>query len=328
MRKVLLASTALVALGSVSAMAADVTISGSAEWQYESYSSSDTMTGPTNGSKTDFDQDVNIKMSTVTDTGLTVSMNMGLNEGGGQDDQSMSIAGDFGSISFESGDDGIAGQMDIDAAVAKDEHQSVNTATGNGAFLGSSSAGVTGDSITYKLPSMVPGLELGVSYSDAGTATKADATEIAARYTMSVDGATIVVAAQSGTIDDNGTAGADSGQKNSHYGISLAMGAMTFAAESNSIDEDGTSGKTYEGGAYGFTYAISDVLSVAAHTQSRDKTGSGATAVSEFSQTAVSATYTIAPGLSASVTIADNELGSGASKKSDDYTVLAIDASF
>ena len=32
MRKVLLASTALVALGSVSAMAADITISGSTEW--------------------------------------------------------------------------------------------------------------------------------------------------------------------------------------------------------------------------------------------------------------------------------------------------------
>ena len=324
MRKVLLASTALVALGSVSAMAADVTISGSAEFQYESYSSSAAMSGGTNGTSTDFDQDVNIKFSTVTDTGLTVSMDMGLAEGGAQDDQSLTIAGDFGSISFESGDDGIAGQMDVDAALAADEAQSLITATDNSAFTGSGSASTTGDSITYKLPAMVPGLELGVSYSDSGTTNKSDATEIAARYTMSVDGATIVVAAQSGRIDDNGTAGADTGQAESHYGLSITMGALTFAAEANSVDEDGTSGKTYEGGAYGLSYAVNDSLSVAAHNQSRDKT----TGVAEFSQTAVSATYTVAPGLSVSATISDNELGSGSSKTSDDYTVIAINASF
>ena len=136
MRKVLLASTALVALGSASAMAADVTISGSAEWQYESYSTNTAFTGGENGSKTDFDQDVNIKFSTVTDTGLTVSMDMGLNEGGGQDDQSLTIAGDFGSIKFETGDDGVAAQTTLTQLLPKTRHRPFCGASGDGTFVG------------------------------------------------------------------------------------------------------------------------------------------------------------------------------------------------
>ena len=63
MRKVLLASTALVALGSASAMAADVTISGNTTWQYESYDKNGGFTGHLNGTSIDHDSDVDFKFT-------------------------------------------------------------------------------------------------------------------------------------------------------------------------------------------------------------------------------------------------------------------------
>ena len=321
MRKVLLASTALVAMSSASAMAADVTISGSAEFQYESYSTNTAFTGGGNGTSTDFDQDVNIKFSTVTDTGLTLSMDMGLNEGGGQDDQSLTIAGDFGSLKFESGDDGAAGAMDVDSDLVADSAQTILGASGDGTFVGKGSASVTGDSITYTLPSIAPGLSIAGSYSDAGTATKSDATELALKYVSTMEGATVTFAAQQGNVDDNGTA--DSGKSKSHYGVSIAMGALTIAAEANTIDLD-SSNNDYEGSSIGVSYAVNDALTIAATSSSRDKKGT----VTEASQTAASATYTVAPGLSVSLTVTDTEEGAGASKSTEDYSVLAINASF
>ena len=66
MRKVLLASTALVALGSVSAMAADITISGS-------YNFIDMGDGENTADETGTanEGDVNIKFSNTTDSGIT-----------------------------------------------------------------------------------------------------------------------------------------------------------------------------------------------------------------------------------------------------------------
>jgi hypothetical protein len=323
MRKVLLASTALVALGSVSAMASDVTISGSAEWQYESYSKSGGFTGPNNGTKVDYNQDVNIKFSSVTDTGLTMSLNMGLDESGSWDDRTLSIGGDFGTLMFETGDDGIAGQMDIEADMAKDAHNSILASSGDDSFAGNGGAATTGDSITYKLPTMVPGLEMGISYSDAGTASKADAQEVALRYTAAVEGATIVIAAQNGQIDDNGSVGVNNGRTNTHYGVSVTMGSLAVAASTTERNIDGTD-DDYSGSAFGLSYAVSDALTIAAHQAGRDQKG----AVSKFDQTAVSASYSVAPGLSVSLTVTDNEEDTSGTKLSDDYTVLAIDASF
>ena len=82
MRKVLLASTALVALGSVAAMAAEVTISGTTTCQYESYTTKSGFTGAANGTSIDHDSDVDFKFVNTTDSGLTITMAVGLNEGG------------------------------------------------------------------------------------------------------------------------------------------------------------------------------------------------------------------------------------------------------
>ena len=73
MRKILLASTALVAFGTVAANAADVTISGTTDWHYINYDNTSN-SGALNGSYIDMDQDVDFKFSTTTDSGLTLTM--------------------------------------------------------------------------------------------------------------------------------------------------------------------------------------------------------------------------------------------------------------
>ena len=77
MRKLLLASTALVALGSFSAHAADITISGGYNFIY-------TMDGENTADETDTaaEGDVNIKFSNTTDSGITTTLNYGLHETG------------------------------------------------------------------------------------------------------------------------------------------------------------------------------------------------------------------------------------------------------
>ena len=83
MRKILLASTALVALTSVSAMAADVTISGSASLIYKNDDKQEATTGGDLASAISMssETDVNISFSNTTDSGITATLNAGFDEG-------------------------------------------------------------------------------------------------------------------------------------------------------------------------------------------------------------------------------------------------------
>ena len=78
MRKILLASTALVALSSVSAMAADITISGGYNFMFQN----DTKDEDTDSGSFASEGDVKIKFSNTTDSGLTTTLNYGLHETG------------------------------------------------------------------------------------------------------------------------------------------------------------------------------------------------------------------------------------------------------
>ena len=185
MRKVLLASTALVALGSVSAMAADVTISGNTTWQYESYDKNGGFTGAANGTSIDHDSDVDFKFVNTTDSGLTITMAVGLNEGGSQDDQKLTIAGDFGSIRLSNDQEGVGDGAINAGGLVNDETTSLTAGLGK---YGTSMS--TGTMVTYNMPSM-NGLSAGVSFADAGTATRSDVTEMRVAYSTAMDGTTI-----------------------------------------------------------------------------------------------------------------------------------------
>ena len=113
MRKILLASTALFALSSVSAMATDITLSGSYAFKFQN----DTKDEDTDAGAFSSEGDVNIKFSNTTDSGLTTTLNYGMHETGLKanagaahvagadgaaydDDLNASLTGDFGTIYF------------------------------------------------------------------------------------------------------------------------------------------------------------------------------------------------------------------------------------
>jgi hypothetical protein len=105
MRKVLLATTALVALGGVSAASADVSISMSSEFKYSSYSDN-------TGTSTDKDsysstQDMVVTGTAAFDNGMSAKVTIDVDEGGTQDG-GFSVTGDFGTVAFnDMGYDGV-----------------------------------------------------------------------------------------------------------------------------------------------------------------------------------------------------------------------------
>jgi len=159
MRKILLASTALVALTSVSAMAADVTISGSASLIYKN----DDQAEPSNGdsgsaSSMGSETDVNIKFSNTTDSGITTTLNAGFDESNNTDDTTATVAGDFGELKIviDGNDDNYV--VGSDEVADKAGEGTAGTSFGLG--------GATGESIGYKLPSIVDGLTIAVQHSN------------------------------------------------------------------------------------------------------------------------------------------------------------------
>ena len=318
MRKVLLASTALVALGSASAMAADVTISGNTTWQYESYDQNGGFSGAENGTSIDHDSDVDFKFVNTTDSGLTITMAVGLNEGGSQDDQKLTIAGDFGSIRLSNDQEGVGDSAINAGALVNDETTSLTAGLGK---YGTSMS--TGNMVTYTAPSM-NGLTAAVSFADAGTATRSDVTEMRVAYSTAMDGTTIDIDYVSSSTDDNGTAGAQSGSDATSIGMKIGMGAVTFAANAATKSLNDNS-EDYSSTTVGASYNLGNgmVIGVYQNDGEDDKE-----TTYDYKQTAASITYTIAPGLTAGLTVTDTELTDGGTTSTDDYTVLELSASF
>lgn len=294
MRKILLATTAIVAMSAGSAMAADVTISGSFEFGYNDDSGNTAAGVASDGTAYGIEQDVNIAFSSTTDSGLTMSMTMGLDEAGSdRDDVNASLSGDFGSLRFTDRDDDSVEGMDVSVAAATSEEGAPTvstTATYAGGF-----SGTAGASVSYTLPTLVEGLA--IAAASANGASDADSTAYGATYTTSAAGASIKLAIASGSVGSSGSA--DVTQQ--HYGVSITSGDVTIMGESNSKD-DGTAAD-YSSTGVGATYTMG-AIKVGAY----NRTASTGTAAQDYSQTAYGIDYTIATGLTASVTMTSTDL--------------------
>jgi len=98
MRKVLLTTTALIALGSVSAVAADISISGNARFRYNTWTDDNAaVAGANNNSMTDVLQ-LWVKSSATLDNGLSIGTNHRILTSGAVDRNWIDIDGDFGKI--------------------------------------------------------------------------------------------------------------------------------------------------------------------------------------------------------------------------------------
>jgi hypothetical protein len=273
MRKVLLATTALVAL-SVTAAQADVSISGNQNFEI-------TDDGAT--SSWGIDGDVQIIGTSTTDSGLsltaahhintsvgTLTVNGAANEyaeNAHVDDSYMDISGDFGSFRAGNTDDALD-RMDGAYPANWDE----NGNTDGGFAIGGGQPAVNASFIAPTIS--------GVTVYGASTAEGA--------YTgmgVNYSNGPVSVVYQSGT---------DGTTDKSLMAVNVSMAGMTVGFGTGDQDAAGT--KT-EYSAMGVKYAVNDALSVYAVSQ-KQKGNSTASSVGGY--------YTIAPGLQFAAETATN----------------------
>jgi hypothetical protein len=301
MRKILLASTALVALTSVSAMAEVDGITGTYEFGYSDISGDGVAT---DGTSYYSEADVDIKFSNTADNGMTATFGFGMDEGG-TTDSTASLSGDFGMLSFVTNglDDEAVNGLDIDVDGATPEENSP-TSTDGAAYYTGANAFPGGNVISYTAPSMVDGLTIALSHNNA--AEDSEGMAYGLKYTTDANGAAISVAATStsieaGTVENDYT----------HYGLSVSASGFTIMLESNSRD-NGTatgSGSDMSSTGVGATYAVGS-LTLGAYQRNAES----GNAADDYSETAFGATYTIAPGISAGITQTSTDLDATAGR--------------
>jgi hypothetical protein len=319
MRKILLASTALVAFGTVAANAADVTITGATDWHYISYDNSSDTAG-TNGTYFDHDFDMDVAFTNTTDSGLSLKMAFGVSESG-VDDGYFSIAGDFGTVKMINNSGGIMGGA-ISETVA-DDVTKLTIGLANKHDEGNAEASYTHSGVQYTLPTM-GGLSIAAEYRDGGVADKADTTAYMATYNTDIaEGATLKLNYGS-TTTKNTQSSATDGYEGTSTGFTVAMSDIaisgsrhTYADNANSYD--------YTTDIVDVSYTGIDGITLAAFTKSGED---GLESSYDYSATAASVTYTIATGLTTSLTTTDAEVTDGGTKTEDSSMVLNIKAAF
>ena len=286
MRKVLLATTALVALGGVSAASADISVSMANEFKYTSWSDNTAETGGTNKTNWANTTSAKISASTVTDNGLSMTSYAAQDGSSGAfDDFGFSIAGDWGTLGFEGSDSGDA--FETAADVTPDEGNSIDTTI---AYVLPADASVEDSSISYKSPN-INGFQFAFGSLPNGNS---DASSMGAQYSMTSGDATLTVkyAASSGGKATTGAAEVEA----TSMGLVVGYGNATVTLAQNT-KENGT--YDFTGDAVGITYKMSDSMTLSAYTGT---TEDAKDSTHEVKDTGLGVAYTITPGLVLNVT--------------------------
>jgi hypothetical protein len=342
MRKLLLTTTALVAAGAIStaALADGPSISGNFKFSYDERDSGIAVAGQS-GDRMYTEQNINLNWVNKTDSGLEISMHAALNsEGAGgtedlnSEEQAIKIRGGFGTIQLGD-DDGAGDQL---TRTAHDLFGTPDALHGDlPAFHRSAGTGNLADdnadlnhdiddeaNITYILPKM-GGLTVGASYKDAGSGAAAnnDETEFAARFEFTAG--EVNGSLHYGQNSQDGANVGDTSLEASSMGIDVSMGNIRAVYANAQRDVNATI--ETEITDFGVSYKVSDVLSMAVvMTEVSENTGGESLDV-----TSVGATYTIASGLTASLSYHDYDYKVGDSNETADdgsNTTLSIVASF
>ena len=263
MRKVLLATTALVAM-SVTAAHADVSISGGMDFQYSTQDNADDAAS--------VDGNIKITGSMTTDTGLDISVvqNNAL-QSATVEDAFMTVSGDFGTL--------ILGQTDMvndrnDGVLGINNDVFTLQAAAHGTLIGTDTSDSTDANIGFESPSMngmkvyagaVPngGSQVGASFSIGGVSMIA---QTATGFTTGLDETTV--------------------------GAKMSVGGLTVALGKKQEDASGTKTDSMD---MTLKYAVNDAMTVSFLVE-EGKTGS-----TKNENSAVEVAYSIAPGLTAYV---------------------------
>ena len=299
MRKVLLTTTALVALGGVSAASA-IDISGSYGVEYYSESNTGGSADAADVSGDDFIDDglIVFSGSSTADSGLTFAGRMTLNHTGAIEDQQMTISGDFGTFMAGAQDgivDGMDGFMQGSALIEN------GATTTNGSAAGLLTTSMVADNPgTEKVgfrSNEISGFQAGFSYEDAGqgATNNNDVTAWIVTYDLGV----AKLGYASSDTGSTTTNGANTAQ--TQVGVGTSFAGVTVAASWGTSKTAGANGapdtSKIDTRDVGLSYSIDDATGIyAAFTSSEEKTGSNAG--DKLTSSTFGLSYTIAPGVS------------------------------
>ena len=309
MRKILLTTTALVALGGVSAASADISISGSASYNY---------TTGTGGTFTDDDSamstqvDFGIAAATTFDNGMTATAGIDLDEGAGDqpDDSGWTLSGDWGKLAFGGYAEAAFGAMAIDVTADEGHGFQAGTAALDYNRILPGDEQIDHADISLTLPT-VSGVTVMLGAADANDASMAGVS-----YAMNAGdvGVTVAYATSSSSAANS---------DDSQIAAKVSAGNATVTVIS------GASG-LFNNSGVGATYAVSDSLSLQAYSGTTDH---DTDTDYEVKDTGIGLTYTVTPGMKFSITSNDYS-GKGGTDGGTAATVsgtrnnIALDVSF
>jgi hypothetical protein len=293
MRKVLLATTALVAVTGVAS--ADVSISAYHEMHYSEIS--DDQTTSVDGALAQ-STDIYFSFSESADNGLSFGLDITLANDGGDDENAYTdeaksyLSGDFGTI--------VIGSEDAADFLMRAGHNNgmANTSSGGDGWIAydyknggavSAPTGVLagkddGVKLIYKSPSMA-GFSFAASWDDGGTGE--NDTAVGVKYTTEMSGVGITVGAG---VYDSGES-TDTAER-ANAGIGLSMGDLSVGYNQSS-SKTGTT-VDYQSTQIGVRYALNDDVTIGGgYTKGDDDISNG----DEVEIVELGVEYSIAPGL-------------------------------
>jgi len=285
MRKILLASTAIATTFAVASANAEVSISGGVAMSYTSVSDDLTRTSTSDETLGFTDNTITISFSSVTDNGLSLAYNQGVQS----NTQSATISGDFGTIklnstahaaeSYDVTSPGMfGGHGDIHTSPEATAGTDVTGVRYNEADLGG--LGNDANNISYHSPS-INGFSFGIGIGSLDSTD--DVTSAGAMYSADMGGAAVTI----GVAQTEGAANV----KGEHAGAQVSFSGLTIGVGSSSTEKTTTSKE--ETTSVGITYQVNDQLTIGGGTVNSDNT----LASKEMTTNSVSVSYTIASGL-------------------------------
>jgi len=295
MRKVLLTTTALVALGGVSAASA-LDISGWQRFEYQSWDDTAAEAAGENDSQfVDYNRVV-FSHSITGDSGLSAEGYYRINNWA-EAYHGIQVSTDMGSFAF--GNWWTAGGWMYNSHLYNGTFRVATGQTFAGVNTSAAASIADGgdNSITYTMPS-IGGLSAMATMTDAGTSSAADATEVFLAYAGSAGDMSYRVHGGIANGDDStGVAGDE--QENSEYGINVdsgAIGVRMTREEATTKSTAGVSTAKIETNEYAVTYKASDDLTLGVIIlDSKDKLDT--TNNPKLDQTVIAANYMVMPGL-------------------------------
>jgi len=324
MRKVLLTTTALVALGGISAASA-LDISGNYSFDYVINDNGTANTGGNNNTNMASDMNIDFTHSQTTDAGMTFSVLVRLDESGSIQDQKVGVSGDFGKLELGASD-GIVDGMDAAYAGSDLPHTGAGT-TNSTVNAGSGVADTaTANKISYQTP-VISGFQAAVTHQDAGRTSKADINSYAVTYDF---GVAKVGYASSTTGAAAGTS-AETDMKN--YGIASSFGDFGIRFSNVTDTTKNTSGgetSKIDTADWGISYGgIENVSLYYNGVSSEEKTGDNAG--DKMDGTIVGLAYTVAPGVTAKLESGNSDFTDSSASTGNDqanYTFMSLSVDF